>query len=526
MLKKKHKAVAIALPVSLLSFLMLRFVVYGSAYGSLAMMLGLSTMENIPLVECAMLLVCAVVFANVYQLASGRLFLPFIKAETILYFVVFVAIIMLKSRGVQEVNFDIFDIYRQIIEYPESVVLNILLFIPMGALVYKRSRSVLKASAFALIGIVAIEVAQYCFRLGIADVVDVAVDMAGFLIGCLTLSILHELGFRIESAGDSQHVKVVLYRQKGNRGEKDSKVGNKAGKRIIAATFLFAAVFAVFLFGFCNYDYQEYVPNEAPAVLNTDETLNTLNLSSKTSEELETIIDEMNLFRVDGVSSSRDWVTVIGDGRLLSEGRISNYQSWSLEDGSRYYGLSLGVLESLEGVVVTHGVPLVVTPQTRVTLSDDEIDIDRFVADILPNYYRYKLVAEYSLQDGWFRADVLRFEPHEDDTNYFVWFDYVNFTNATNKIVDGDRDYWLDIPSGIRTSIKGYVDILHEDINAGNSFTLRIPDKIGNAMICHSFEIAFSGAIPPSYTEKLPTDSGDMMDFYALFENGKIVYAD
>lgn len=249
MTKLKPMALAISLALSLLFFLLLRIVVYGSAYGSLAMMLGLSTMENLPLVESAMLITTGILCVNIYQLLSGKISLKFLKVETTLYFFVLLAVVMFKSLGVQEINLDITDIYSQVIEYPASVVINILLFVPLGAIAFKYSKSTLKASIFALTLIFTLEVLQYLLHLGIADVVDVFVDLFGFLIGYLAVSVIHELGFKIVPKDDC-HIKVAY--GPVDTPEKKPQLNSKSKMKIGSTVLFFAITSAVFTVGFWN----------------------------------------------------------------------------------------------------------------------------------------------------------------------------------------------------------------------------------------------------------------------------------
>jgi hypothetical protein len=212
-----------------------------------------------------------------------------VRIETAVYFILSFAIIMLKSRGIQGVNLDFSDLYQSIIEYPASVLINLLLFVPMGAVVFRYIASAPRAFGLALVAIAGMETLQYVLHLGIFDVVDVVVNMVGFSLGYLTLGILKEAGFRIVRV-DERRVRIGRPR-KGvtESGEgiasvagtavaarvasaetaefaKAGEAGNaKTGKlkrRIILVSVFFGVLILLFIIGFIFYDYQEYVPFE------------------------------------------------------------------------------------------------------------------------------------------------------------------------------------------------------------------------------------------------------------------------
>jgi hypothetical protein len=221
-----------------------------------------------------------------------------VRIETAVYFILSFAIIMLKSRGIQGVNLDFSDLYQSVIEYPASVLINLLLFVPMGAVVFRYSASAPRAFGLALVAIAGMETLQYVLHLGIFDVVDIVVNMVGFSLGYLTLGILKEAGFRIIRV-DERRVRIGRPRKgDAETGETDgaggdgwsaeagvggvdvagtavaeageaaetAEAGNaKTGRlklRIILVSVFFGALILLFIIGFALYDYQEYVPFE------------------------------------------------------------------------------------------------------------------------------------------------------------------------------------------------------------------------------------------------------------------------
>lgn len=206
------------------------------------------------------LLPSSVLFANLYQLMGNKIFIPFMRAETIAYLILLLAIVMLKSRGVQAVNLNIFDIYTQAIEYPASVAVNVFLFVPVGMLLFRYIKSVPKAFALALAIIVVIEALQYCLHLGIADIVDVVVNMIGLSIGYLSLDVLRGKGVCVIPDGRN-YARIGFSQESTLDGNQPRASKEKPPKKKSIVAVLVACSLIVLLFvGSCFYEYEEYEP--------------------------------------------------------------------------------------------------------------------------------------------------------------------------------------------------------------------------------------------------------------------------
>jgi glycopeptide antibiotics resistance protein len=515
---------AIAFISALAFWLSMHFVIYGSTYSSLVMLIGHDTMQNKLIVEGFLLLLSCALCVNVYQVLANRLFIPFLRVEAIAYFVLFFAVIMLKSRGTQEINLDFFDLYTSIIEYPASVVINLLFFIPVGAVIFRYIKSTPKAFVLALAFIVTIEVLQYLLHLGIADVADIVVDMTGFAIGFLVLGILKDAGFYIVHE-DKSYARIA-YSQK--RDSDDTGVAAGKNERLAHRIIITCTFFAVLILGaglgFIFYDYEEYVPVEL-SYTTTDKTLGNLPLRSHSNDEVRRIVDSMAGFTVDGLESSTDWIEISAAGTLKMRGIVSNYESWTTESGVQCYGVSVGIWEQIGGITVTHGVPLIVTPETKVFLSGSESSLADFAKNILPLSFQYELDAECSLQDGWFKAEVLTFQPRKEDGEVpYVWFGFSDFTRNAGKARDFNKEHIFEFYSNQSSTINGYVDVLHENPDSTDYFTLRIDERIADFLICHTIDIEFKNEVPDSFFEKL-SKSDNLVSCKAYLENGSIVYA-
>ena len=74
----------------------------------------------------------------------------------------------------------------------KNVFGNFILFYPMGiflSCLFRRVRTIRKSLLISLCTILAVETVQLVFRLGIFDIDDLILNMAGWILGCLTVSI-------------------------------------------------------------------------------------------------------------------------------------------------------------------------------------------------------------------------------------------------------------------------------------------------------------------------------------------------
>ena len=199
-------------------FCLLLYTIYNQLYSSVSFLIhgltgisGVRVLDNTQLVFCAVMALAALFGVNLNQLLANRINIRMVKIELIIYFVGLFAIVLLKSRGIQELNLDISDFYDQLTNYPASVIINVLLFVPLGALSRRYIKSTPKALAIFLAAIVLIEVLQYALSLGIADVVDVTVNMAGAYLGYAAAKLLSESGWSLDPLGDG-FVRIVRSR--------------------------------------------------------------------------------------------------------------------------------------------------------------------------------------------------------------------------------------------------------------------------------------------------------------------------
>ncbi len=159
-MRSKVARVLTSLAVSAAIFALLLVAMRTSADSSMVMLahfFGLGNIHENTILELLALMVAVLAYFAVNQLLSNRLNKAYWKVLGGVYGVCFVSIVMLKSVGVREFNLDFSDILLQLIEYPVSVGMNFLLFVPLGAFVALRLKSLPKAVLLGLVSIGAIE---------------------------------------------------------------------------------------------------------------------------------------------------------------------------------------------------------------------------------------------------------------------------------------------------------------------------------------------------------------------------------
>ncbi|TCD54492.1 hypothetical protein EJ419_03180 [Alloscardovia theropitheci] len=111
-------------------------------------------------------------------------------------------LVMFKSRGFSSVNLNPLDIINQIRDLPITVFINMLLFIPIGSCISIKSKSMTRSVLIFLLVILSCEFSQYIFHLGILDIVDIILNLCGFILGYLIIDYYKSCGWYIESSGN------------------------------------------------------------------------------------------------------------------------------------------------------------------------------------------------------------------------------------------------------------------------------------------------------------------------------------
>lgn len=109
-------------------------------------------------------------------------------AQAVVYCVLLAGAVMGKSVGVRGVNWDVAAIVDELVPLSPTLVLNVLLFVPVGMML----TDALRESPWAHVGVAAVllsaEALQYALSLGVCDVNDVLVNYCGVLCGVAAAS--------------------------------------------------------------------------------------------------------------------------------------------------------------------------------------------------------------------------------------------------------------------------------------------------------------------------------------------------
>lgn len=213
-------------------------------------------MQNAILLNGCLLVFAGLFAVNLFQVLNNKISKHLLKLDALVYLGVFLGVILLKSQGVQEINLSLFDLYRQIIEYPSSVILNVVLFVPLGIGLAYYAKGLVKASCIALMLVLFLELAQYWPSLGITDIVDVCVNMTGFFVGYALVEAMRGQGLCLVD-GAPNHVSFCVSPEKLNHPA-PARQGGITSKCAICGLAVGAAAF-LFIAGFLVYDYEPYV---------------------------------------------------------------------------------------------------------------------------------------------------------------------------------------------------------------------------------------------------------------------------
>lgn len=180
-----------------------------------------SWLNTVPAILALMALGGVICAALAWQCSRRNMNALFVRTLFIIYIILGIYLIMGKTHGQREINLNPLDLIDQLRWSPDTVALNMAIFIPLGILLYA-FRSPWKAFGAALAADIAMESAQYVFALGIADIVDVIMNMSGFAIGYL-LAVWFHRKWRIELHG-GRYLIIPIGRQiPDSRHEPSSK---------------------------------------------------------------------------------------------------------------------------------------------------------------------------------------------------------------------------------------------------------------------------------------------------------------
>jgi glycopeptide antibiotics resistance protein len=178
----------------------------------LRLMFGVAAFDSIWPATALYLLTSLFFVANIYQLCRGRFYKWFVWLEGIMYFLSSVIFILFKTYGdgITGVN-----LQWQAVFWNNNIetLANILIFIPIGWMLYLLLRGFWRTMFAGLALVLLIESSQYVFRLGITDVVDVMTNMTGILVSFLIFALIRLFGVKFYDRGIYWTFRRQGYRQ-------------------------------------------------------------------------------------------------------------------------------------------------------------------------------------------------------------------------------------------------------------------------------------------------------------------------
>lgn len=474
-----------------------------SALASLVSVFGIDPFSSMAAAVAFMALPSALLFATLVQLFLNRLWMPFFTAEAVLYVLALLVVVFGKSQGIQEWNINPADIFSQVVQYPSSVLLNIALFVPMGLLAHCRIKETSKAMLVALVAILAIEVLQYIFALGIADIVDVILNMMGFAIGYLSTQLVYDQGARLAPIEDTRLHRLV--RRMPSHHDGSSRLSRRS--TIALAVLICVACFG-FVLVYTFYDYDSYVEWDDTPQATEDEVFSALPLEDEASIDVDQARESVAVFSFGDATSTNGWLSTTEDGFLCAKGVVSETYSWLTEDGEACYAVTLATEEAVGDVSVAHALPLVITQDSQILLDGEAIDVrdESALEDAADLISLCTVDATFSLQDGWLRIEEAEFDSAVDAPTPDAGISYATYSEELAATrAEGDRG--VDFKNNEPTELEAYIDA-YSEMEDGDSFiTVRVNDLLGSALISHSFSVA---------CDEQPATFGDDMEPSAI----------
>ena len=440
--------------------------------GSLGLLLAGGNIENVNATSCLFAAVCAALaFFVVRQALCNSFNLRFLYLVVIVYAGMLVWVELFKSVGVRGVNFDITDILSQMSIAPESLLVNILMFVPLGALVRTKTARLRFALAIGLGIPLAFELVQYLFSLGILDIVDIAANFVGTLTGFLLADVLASLGVRIERCTETR-VRVTLARHLSQESGRRNKLG-----RVLIGTGLCAFALLAFVF-------LRAITPAPQQTIDAPSFLPGTTLTSLPSDGAATPSPE-EAAALPGASADEKGVAL----EAFALGSVV----WTAGDGTRCQGIDTLVEETLpNGMRVSHIIPVVLTDQSGVWVDDRVSNFDE-VAGILAQSTWWSATLTVTCEDGWLHVSQLRLDDNltlsEDGGATRASFPWDSYDDI--EIAGGAADV-AGLAEGTIAEVGGYVTSLSMPEGGPATMVLCVPERVLGAPAISAYEVETS----------------------------------
>lgn len=405
------------------------------------------------------------------------------------YLITLCFVLLGKSIGISGYNLNPF----QSDLFSAGTLLNIAVFVPTGFLLQLLFRKPGKTLLAGLCSVIAIELVQLIFELGIADVIDVIANTVGIAIGLSLYKLTEAAGWAFKR--DEGKIRLVRVWE--------SRISRRQRATLIEICFLCLCVgLSSFLFEHTIYQSQEIEdPNTVPFYEIEDGVLYELPLSSTNGTEAVQANIQQSDFEFNSTGSA-DWLRMQDDGSYSSEGTIDQVVAWISENNQCCLGLTLCSRETVNNITVVHGLPIVVTNETTVHMDGSQTDIEKMrgrAYELLTSY----LVCKFRIEEGWLFAEEIDITTNLDGLpddialfNYFRYDDYLN-ANMNSKP-------FLKVSERETVETWAHLVSTTEIENEQTYCTIQYYDKLGTAPIVHSVNIECADTVP-SYPEETDT---------------------
>lgn len=391
------------------------------------------------------------------------------------YIASFVGIVLFKSPGIREVNLSVQDIVVQATSAPAALWANILLFVPLGAMLAARLRGFWPSIGAAAVISLFVEVTQFMASLGIADVVDFVCNMIGAMAGVIGW-LLFQRRFVLSVSESGKWLLLVP------KEAPDDKRARGVGFMVLCGVQvgLLAALAAVTVFGGTGGSCATTFPSiEDPIMQALPQEVATSGsqlLSKASVGDMESI---------DLLAGSLE-----GNQLILEGAAVVQCEIWKDENGDLRLGLLAYLSEECDGITVGHGFPAVALSSSR--LLDDGGDT-LSLEELLTRYEGggpFKADLKISLMKGWMRVDELTVKERADldplDPVPFVsWNDYSSLCLAPKC-----RERWLILDKTNESHMWGYIMGTAEFQEEGVWFaTCAVKDDLRGCPVVHMVNV-------------------------------------
>lgn len=471
--------------------------------GSLGLLLAGGDIERVNFASSLFAVACATAaFLVSRQVLRNSFSIWFLRLLCILYLAALVWVALFKSVGVRGINLDLSDALSQVRDAPESLLANLLMFIPFGALIRAGSRRPAVLVAASLGTSLAFELAQYAFSLGIFDVVDIAANVIGSMAGFVAVDLLYAFGLRVTPA-EPGYVRISRARH---------YTASPRQQRRFIVTIVAACLCAI---GFATFVASHLLvaktsSNQAFPAFSPGPTLAALSERAATASSSD---DEVTA----GDSLSEDGITL--DARVLGS------VSWMSDDGTSCQGIDVLVEDELpNGVCLSRTLPAVITEHSNIQVEDGSVSLEE-VSQLLAQSTWWSARVTLAQEDGWLcvsEVELIEDRTHASDFDApaasFPWesYDSLDTTNDAEKITS--------VADGGTVPVRGYVTSQFVPKDGPGSAVLCIPGNFLGVPVVDACEVKVGQ--PRELGAERAGDAEHLVTFNLLLCDGALEMAD